>query len=243
MTNNFQIGFSVPNFVKPPHPKGISLDGQQTKLVPLDVANHAKPLYDAYISQADETDWLYLPYGPFARLEEFQTWLASVENLEDPVFFTIIRKSDNKALGLLSFLRIDQTNAVIEVGHIHYSRELQQSTLATEVQFLLMDWVFANGYRRYEWKCDALNLRSRKSAERLGFSYEGIFRQALIYKGRNRDTAWFAMIDKDWPRLKVAFQTYMSADNFDKTGIQRQSLSELTKPLLFKIDDGLLNGL
>ncbi len=242
MKNSYPTGFDVPNFVAPPRPQGVHLEGDAVRLVPLDAKAHGQALFEAYGQNEDANDWLYLPYGPFAKFSEFEAWLGSMEGLDDPVFFTIIRKSDERPVGVASFLRINPKNGVIEVGHIHYSPELQRSIMATKAQYLLAKWVFEAGYRRYEWKCDALNLRSRRAASRLGFSYEGVFRQAVIYKGRNRDTAWFAMTDKDWGKLRAAYERYLSAENFDARGLQKTSLAELTRPLLFKTDDGTLNG-
>lgn len=243
MSEDDHIGFSVPDFKPPPHPKGLALEGKEVRLLPLNAKAHGEALFEAYAKNASARDWLYLPYGPFDDRASFQNWLAGMEGLDDPVFFAIIRKSDEQPMGVASFLRIDQKNGVIEVGHIHYSPPLQRSILATEAQFLLANWVFAAGYRRYEWKCDALNLRSRRAAERLGFCYEGVFRQAVMYKGRNRDTAWFAMTDQDWPGLSEAYAAYFSAENFDARGAQKSPLSDFTRPHLVKADDGWLNGL
>ena len=162
--------------------------------------------------------------------------MKEIENNDDPVFFAVIRKSDNKAIGLTSFLRINIKFGVIEVGHINFSPLLQKTTEATEAMFLMMKWVFENGFRRYEWKCNAENLHSRKAAQRLGFSYEGVFRQMSISKGKNRNTAWFAMIDKEWKKIKKAYEIYLKDDNFID-GKQIKSLSSLTKKILYKKDD------
>ena len=151
----------------------------------------------------------------------------------------VIDKTSGDAIGVASYLRINPKEGSIEVGHINFSPRLQQSIGATETMFLMMQWAFENGYRRYEWKCNALNLKSRAAAQRLGFSYEGIFRQATIAKGRNRDTAWFGIIDKEWPDLKQAFQTWLVADNFDSNGQQKQRLSQLTAPVRVKSDPDL----
>ncbi len=143
---------------------------------------------------------------------------------DDPLFHTIL-DSDDVPVGLASYLRIDPDNGSIEVGHIHYSPLLQRQPAGTEAMFLMMSQVFDElGYRRYEWKCDALNASSRRAAERLGFTYEGTFRQATHYKGRNRDTAWFSIIDKDWPRICDAFNLWLELANFDDSGKQKSSL-------------------
>ena len=159
-----------------------------------------------------------------------------MEDGSDPVFFAIIRKIDNKAAGVASYLRVKPNNGSIEVGHINFSPLLQSSTEGTEAMYLMMKWAFENGYRRYEWKCNALNVKSRNAAQRLGFSFEGVFRQMMMSKGRNRDTAWFAIIDKEWENFKKCYETYFSKDNFSKVGVQLVSLSSLTKPLLYKLD-------
>ncbi len=142
-----------------------------------------------------------------------------------------------KAIGIASFLRINPAQGLIEVGHINYSPLLQKTTEATEAMFLMMKWVFDNGYRRYEWKCNALNLKSRRAAQRLGFSYEGVFRQMTISKGRNRDTAWFAIIDKEWTEIEKCFDQFLSESNFDNNGKSKVSLTSLTESLLYKVDN------
>ena len=141
-------------------------------------------------------------------------------------------RETNKAAGLASYLRITPESGSLEVGHLAFSPQLQATTAATEALYLLMKHAFDLGYRRYEWKCDALNQPSRRAAQRLGFSFEGIFRQATLYKGRNRDTAWYAVTDKEWPELERAFKTWLRPENFDRDGQQRTSLSNLTAPLL-----------
>jgi RimJ/RimL family protein N-acetyltransferase len=151
---------------------------------------------------------------------------------DDPLFHAIIDAARHQAAGVASYLRVDPRNGVIEVGHINYSPLLQRSRAATEAMYLMMQRVFGLGYRRYEWKCDSLNAVSRAAAQRLGFSFEGVFRQAVVYKGRNRDTAWYAAIDSEWPELERAFLRWLDPANFDKDGRQRARLSELTAPVL-----------
>ena len=228
------------SYQPPAHPKGLTLTGQHVTLMPLDAAAHGPALYEASDSQAGRENWRYLPYGPFADKSAYGDWLASAQEGDDPVFFTIIRHLDRRPVGIASYLRINPNEGSIEVGHIHFSPLLQRTTAATEALFLMMQWAFDAGYRRYEWKCNAQNQASRAAAIRLGFSYEGVFRQAAITKGQNRDTAWFAAIDQEWPALKEAFQLYLSDDNFDYTGAPLQSLRNLTAPLLFKTDDHTL---
>ena len=152
------------------------------------------------------------------------------------IFFAIIKRADNKAVGLASYLRINPQDGSIEIGHINYSPLLQKTREGTEAMYLMMKWAFESGYRRYEWKCNALNTKSRYAAQRLGLSYEGVFRQMSISKGCNRNTAWFAAIDKEWPTLKASFETYLSDDNFAADGRPKKALSGLTKPLLYKRD-------
>ena len=229
--------FIVEGFKTPPHPKGIFLIGDKVRLEPLHAAKHAGELFDANAVDAEGKNWAYLPYGPFDTLESYQNWLADKAAKQDPTFFAILRQSDGKAVGVASFLRINQTDGSIEVGHIHYSPLLQRTREGTEAMFLMMKWAFENGYRRYEWKCNASNKKSRYAAQRLGFSYEGVFRQMSISKGRNRNTAWFAAIDKEWPSLKVCFDTYLADDNFNADGKPKISLSELTNPILHKLDN------
>lgn len=198
------------------------MHGAYCHLVPLDVAAHGADLFRSYSAALDDGDWTYLPYGPFTNLNDFKTWAAGIDGLDDPMFFTVIDKADGKACGLASFLRVNPAMGSIEVGHIHFSRRLQRTPASTEAMFLMMKRAFESGNRRYEWKCDALNGPSRRAAERLGFSFEGVFRQAAAYKGRNRDTAWFSIIDTEWPAISAEFERWLAASNFD------ESLSQLT---------------
>lgn len=230
--------FEVRDFSPPPHPKGISLEGAYVQLHPLSPADHAEQLFAANAQDTTGENWDYLPYGPFATVSDYAAWLTTQATLSDPAFFAIIRLSDGKAVGVASFLRINQGDGTIEVGHINYAPPLQRSREGTEAMFLMMQWAFEHGYRRYEWKCNALNRKSRSAAQRLGLSYEGVFRQMSISKGRNRNTAWFAAIDSEWPALKSCFERYLDPRNFDELGRPKTSLSAMTRPLLFKQDDG-----
>lgn len=187
---------------------------------------HAAKLFEAF-KDAD-ANWRYLPYGPFHSSAQYFKWVSESAGQKDPYFFAVYDSLSKKYLGVCSYLRIDPNIGSIEVGHINFSPLLQRSCASTEAMFLMMKWAFDNGYRRYEWKCDALNLPSRRAAQRFGFSYEGVFRQATIVKGRNRDTAWFAMIDKEWPALKEAFQSWLAPSNFDAQGQQKERLGNLT---------------
>ena len=164
--------------------------------------------------------------------DAYRAWVDAVSRESDPLFFAIVDTGTGEATGVASYLRISPISGTIEVGHINYSPRLQRTIAATEAMYLMMKRVFESGYRRYEWKCDALNARSRAAAQRLGFSYEGIFRQATIYKGRNRDTAWYAAIDSEWPELEHAFTRWLDPSNFDREGRQKVGLAEFTQPIL-----------
>lgn len=228
--------FVVEGFEMPPHPKGISLIGDRVRLEPLNVEKHSEDLFEANSFDAVGENWAYLPYGPFEDFKTYQRWLTEEATKQDPTFFAILRQSDGKAVGVASFLRINQTDGSIEVGHINYSPLLQRTREGTEAMFLMIKWAFESGYRRYEWKCNALNKKSRYAAQRLGLSYEGVFRQMAINKGRNRNTAWFAAIDKEWNSLHECFAKYLRNENFDANGKPIVSLSDLTKPILYKRD-------
>lgn len=211
------------------------MHGRYCRLEPLDIDRHSAALFAANAEDADGRSWTYLAYGPFNSLDEYRTWMMGKCLGDDPLFFAIVAASDQQPVGVASYMRITPASGSIEVGHLHYSPRLQRSPAATEAMFLMMQRAFELGYRRYEWKCDSLNAASRAAAQRLGLSFEGIFRQATVYKGRTRDTAWFAAIDSEWPALRDAFQTWLSPDNFDAAGQQRRRLSELTRPLLKRI--------
>ncbi|MBT6069683.1 MAG: GNAT family N-acetyltransferase [Proteobacteria bacterium] len=228
---DFKVGVSLTRWSAPEHPDSVDLNGQYCRLVPLDPGTHSESLFKAFADDTADFDWVYLPYGPFNTNEQLKAWLEAVASEKDPLFFTILN-THNQPIGIASYLRINPVSGSIEVGHIHFSPALQRTPTATEAMYLMMRYAFELGYRRYEWKCDALNNRSRRAALRLGLSFEGIFRQATVYKSRNRDTAWFAAIDSEWPALKVAFETWLKNDNFDQDGKQRLSLSKLTTPIL-----------
>jgi RimJ/RimL family protein N-acetyltransferase len=201
--------------------------GRYCTLTPL-VAEDAASLWRAYALDRDGRDWTYLPYGPFERFDEFESWVRASSLGADPLFYAVtLANGDDGAAGVASYLRIVPAVGSIEVGHIHFSPLLQRTPAATEAMYLMMRHAFELGYRRYEWKCDALNAPSRRAAERLGFSFEGIFRQAVVVKGRNRDTAWYACIDREWPSRREAFERWLDPVNFDAEGRQRRSLTAL----------------
>lgn len=229
MAKDQPVGAPVPGWTARPHPPRADVEGRYARLEPLAPDRHGPALFAA--NRADDRIWTYLAYGPFAELAAYRDWLTSVAALPDPLFFAVIDKATGQAAGVLSFLRIDPAAGAIEVGHICYSPALQRTRAGTEAQYLAMRTAFDLGYRRYEWKCDSLNAPSRALAARLGFSFEGVFRQATVVKGRNRDTAWFSVIDREWPQLRTAFETWLAPENFDADGRQRASLSALTAPL------------
>lgn len=226
------IGAALPEgWAPPPRPVRAAMEGRLVRLEPLLVA-HAEALYQANSLDRDGRLWTYMPYGPFETLAAYRHWVGEVTRDGDPMFYAILSQDDRRPVGVASYLRIAPASGSIEVGNICYSPLLQRTPGATEAMYLMMRWAFEAGYRRYEWKCDALNAPSRRAAQRLGFSYEGVFRQATVYKGRNRDTAWYAIIDGEWPALKAAFETWLHPANFDAEGRQRQSLGALTRPIL-----------
>jgi RimJ/RimL family protein N-acetyltransferase len=205
-------------------PEKRPLDGRTVRLEPVDPAPHADDLFAG--SVGTPTLWTYMGYGPFADLASFRSWLEGCARETDPLFYAIVDRADGRAVGMASYLRITPAMGVIEIGHIWFAPVIQKTRQATEAIFLLMRHVFDDlGYRRLEWKCDALNAGSRRAAARFGFAYEGIFRQHMIYKGRNRDTAWFAMTDGDWPAIRAGFERFLDPGNFAASGVQRQPLA------------------
>ncbi len=219
------IGHAVPDWRAPPRPPRHTLAGRFCRVEPLDAARHGQDLHAAFAADREGRMWTYLFSGPFATESEFHEWLAPRQASDDPLFFTIVDLATGRAVGLASYLRIDPANGVIEVGHIAFSPQLQRTPAATEAMYLMMKNVFDLGYRRYEWKCDSLNAPSRRAAARLGFKYEGLFRQAIVYKVRNRDTAWYSIVDGEWPAMAERFQRWLNPGNFDADGRQRTSLS------------------
>ena len=220
------IGFPLPGWSARPRPPRAPMEGRLCRVEPIEVDRHAGDLYAANLEDEAGRNWTYLAYGPFDRLEDYRDWMRRTCLGDDPLFHAVVDRSTGRALGVASYLRIDPAPGVIEVGHINYAPPLQRTAAATEAMFLMMRRVFDElGYRRYEWKCDALNAPSRAAALRLGFQFEGIFRQATVYKGRNRDTAWYAIIDRDWPALKARYERWLDPKNFDAAGRQRTKLS------------------
>jgi RimJ/RimL family protein N-acetyltransferase len=226
------VGVPLPGWTPPPVPQRWPMHGRYCRLEPLDPGRHADALFAEFAADADGRGWTYLAYGPFPSASSHRAWMEAHCLGADPLFFVIIDAATGLPGGLASYLRIAPASGSIEVGHIHYSPRLKQTPATTEAMYLMMKAAFDLGYRRYEWKCDALNAASRAAAERLGLSFEGVFRQATVYKGRNRDTAWYAAIDAEWPALRAALLAWLDPGNFDADGRQRTRLSELTRPLL-----------
>ncbi|HQY44451.1 MAG TPA: GNAT family protein [Paracoccaceae bacterium] len=240
MQEERRVGREVPNWSPPVWPDTQCLEGQYVRLERLNATDHAAELHAA--NRGSDWIWDYLPYGPFESVADYRAWAETMAGERDPFFYAIRDLAGGRLGGVASFLRITPQQGVIEVGHICFAPALQGTRAATEAMTLLARWVFGAGYRRYEWKCDALNLPSRRAAERLGFSYEGTFRQHTIYKGRNRDTAWFAMTDGDWKAIGPAYDRWLAPENFDPDGQQRESLSALTRPHLVTRDPGPAAG-
>jgi RimJ/RimL family protein N-acetyltransferase/GNAT superfamily N-acetyltransferase len=215
-----------------PRPERRSLSGRFVRVVPLDAERHVDDLF-AYMGGLEHASlWTYMFDGPFGDRAVFDEAMKKRQASNDPLFFAIEEVGSNRAVGIASYMRIEPAHRVIEVGGIVFSPTLQRKPGATEAMYLMARHVFEDlGYRRYEWKCDALNTPSRRAALRLGFTFEGIFRSHMIVKGRNRDTAWFSMLDTEWPARKAAFEAWLAPDNFDEGGEQKQSLSALNRAL------------
>lgn len=220
------IGSPLSQWKPPPWLAREPRTGDYCRLQPLDPVCHAKDLFAANAEDRSGAMWTYLAYGPFPEFSTYYHWLEENSQSRDPLFFTILDREIEKALGLASYLRISPENGSFEIGHLAFSPAVQRTRIATEALFLMMQQGFRAGYRRCEWKCDSLNAPSRAAAERLGFSFEGIFRQATVYKARNRDTAWYSIIDREWPTLEKRFLRWLAASNFDATGRQKRPLRD-----------------
>lgn len=222
------VGVPLPDWTPRPLPPRTPMTGRFCRVEPLDTGRHAAPLFDACALDAEGRNWTYLGYGPFPDVHAYRSWMTGAVAGSDPLFHAVVDAATDRAVGVASYLRIDRGSGVIEVGHLNFSPLMQRSPVATEAMALMMRRAFDElGYRRYEWKCDSLNAPSRAAAERLGFTYEGTFRQALVYKGRNRDTAWYSITDGEWPAIRAAFDAWLDPANFDADGRQIRRLSEL----------------
>lgn len=230
---NQPIGVPVPGWKGARPPRPTSLVGRCCTVEPLDAKKHLDSLWKAQRLDPEGRSWTYLSYGPYTQKEAYAEMLASQASSQEPLFFAIVDNENGGATGVASYLRILPRHGSVEIGHIYFAPSLQRKTAATEALFLLIDHAFMElGNRRVEWKCDSLNQASRAAANRLGFTFEGVFRQATVYKGRNRDTAWYSILDTEWAQLRTAFQRWLSKENFEESGQQRARLSELTAEAL-----------
>lgn len=221
------IGEALPAWTPRQCPPATSMNGRYCIVEPLSVDAHGNALFEVLCTPEAKSGWTYQRDEQPEDRDAFVRWLDANAASQDPMFHAIIDRETGKAVGVASFMRMDFANGVIEVGHIHYAPVMRRTLAGTEAMFLMMRRAFDElGYRRYEWKCDSLNAPSRRAAVRYGFTFEGIFRQAVIYKKRNRDTAWFAIIDRDWPAIKHAFEQWLDPANFDASGRQKRTLAE-----------------
>jgi RimJ/RimL family protein N-acetyltransferase len=226
------IGEPLPGHTPGRRPPREGLEGRLCRVEPLRAEAHADALFDAYAADVEGRNWTYLPYGPFESAEAYRGFVEAQQDGDDPVFYAIVSQETQLPVGVASYLRIEPSHSVIEVGHLNYAPALQRTPASTEAMFLMMRHAFEDlGYRRYEWKCDSLNAPSRAAARRLGFQYEGTFRQAIVMKGRSRDNAWFSILDREWPERKRAFEAWLDPANFDAQGRQRRRLESFTAQL------------
>jgi RimJ/RimL family protein N-acetyltransferase len=222
------IGPAVPGWTARPRPPRTPMTGRYVNVEPLSLEHHAGALYRAYSEAPDARDWTYLSVERPAGEAAFQAYVTRLSESADPLHHAVVDRAGSQALGTAAFMRIEPAHGVVEVGSIAFAPALQRTRAGTEAMFLMMRRAFEElGYRRYEWKCDSLNAPSRAAALRYGFTFEGIFRKAIIYKGRNRDTAWYAITDEEWPRIRAGFEAWLAPDNFDAEGRQRRRLQEL----------------
>ena len=221
------IGPALPDWTPRPHPPRTPMEGRTCRVVALDPETHADGLYATYGAAPDRSGWTYLGDEMPETAPAYRARLDAMAASRDPLFHTILDRASGEPLGIAAYLRIDPANGVIEVGHLHFGPRLKRSPAATEAMALMMTRAFELGYRRYEWKCDSLNAPSRAAALRLGFTFEGIFRNAVVVKGRSRDTAWFSVTDADWPRVRAGFEAWLDPENFDAEGRQRCGLAAL----------------
>jgi len=222
------VGPTVKDWSERSRPPRTDMVGRYCRLEPVAAERHEADLYCAYGEAPDDRDWTYLFDERPARHEDFHTYLTKLAGSADPLHFAVVESRTGKALGTAALMRIDTTHGSIEVGAIAFAPRLQRTTAATESMYLMMRRVFDElGYRRYEWKCDSLNAPSRAAAERFGFTFEGVFRNAVVYKGRSRDTAWYSITDQEWPPIRSAFEAWLDPANFDQRGRQKRPLREL----------------
>lgn len=208
-------------------PRRETIHGRYVDLEPLEPRRHSDSLFAATSASGSDDRFRYLPQTPQTARADFDEWMATASETADPLFFAVVDRSTGRAEGRQALMRIDANNGVIEIGNILWGPALSRTRGATEALFLFADLAFASGYRRFEWKCDDDNVPSKQAATRFGFTFEGLFRQHLVIKGLNRDTAWFSIIDTEWPSLRAAFVQWLDEDNFDDSGAQKVSLSDL----------------
>jgi RimJ/RimL family protein N-acetyltransferase len=232
MIGDLPLGDPVPGWTPPPLPPRAALEGRYVRLEPLGPPRHAASLHRANAADAGGRMWAYLPIGPFGTEAAYRGWADRAAASADPLWFAAFDRDRGQWGGTLSYLRMDPPAGSIEVGWIAWAPAMQRTRAATEAIWLMMDQAFRLGFRRFEWKCNALNAASRRAAQRFGLSFEGVFRQASVVKGRNRDTAWYAAIDREYPALRAAFAAWLDPANFDSGGVQRRSLADLTAPVL-----------
>lgn len=236
------IGRAVEGWTRAQRPERAEIPGSRCRLEPLDADRHAEALHRAYAENHDGGNWTYLPYGPFDSAEAYRAWVLTYQAIEDP-FYAIIDLERETPVGVAAYLRVFPELGSIEVGHLSYAPALQQTPVSTEAMYLMMKRVFDDwGYRRYEWKCDALNVPSRAAAVRLGFRYEGIFRNNLVMKNRNRDTAWFSITQDEWPEIRHALEAWLETGNFDGEGRQLKRLADFMpasagQPIVVDVED------
>jgi RimJ/RimL family protein N-acetyltransferase len=234
-TNEFgqPIGFALPAWQSPPSPPHVTLHGRYCRIEPLTAAQHARDIHDGFADPGDAARWTYSFSGPFGSFAAYEQWCQGAETSRDPQFYALIDAANGRAVGSCAYMRIEPKHGVIEIGNIYFSSRLARTRAATEILYLMMANAFQLGYRRFEWKCDSCNLPSRAAATRFGFTYEGMFRQAIVNKGRNRDTSWFSVIDVDWHAgLADAYLRWLDPGNFGADGRQKLRFSELTAPFV-----------
>jgi RimJ/RimL family protein N-acetyltransferase len=220
------VGFAVPDWTPRRVPPRAPIIGRFARVEPLDPDRHAAELFEANSDDREGRNWTYYNYGPFAALADYRKWVEDSGADKTRIWHAIIDQATGDAVGVAAYANIQPAYGTIEVGGLNFSPRLQRKPAATDAMYLMMRRVFDElGYRRYEWKCDSCNLASRAAAARLGFTDEGLFRQAMITRGNNRDTAWFSIIDKEWPVLRAAFEAWLDPGNFDSDGRQRRSLA------------------
>jgi RimJ/RimL family protein N-acetyltransferase len=222
------IGPPVPGWSARPRPPRTAMTGRHVSVEPISPERHARSLFEAYMEAPDDRDWTYLFVERPEAEAAFQAYVARLAQSADPLHHAVVEGTGGRALGTAAFMRIEPAHGVMEVGSIALAPALQRSRASTEAMYLMMRRAFDElGYRRYEWKCDSLNAPSRAAALRYGFTFEGIFRKAIVYKGRSRDTAWYAITDEEWPRIRAAFEAWLAPDNFEGDGRQRRRLQDI----------------